>query len=118
MFVYAQDDDVGVRKLDSMYNYFVTQRNFNHRACLVCTMLGEENSTTRLCKYILRTTYDCWITVKLFQDAGSCGTGGLVPEVSDCPLYSIVSHSETSHICHWYLDSYKFLANIVAVPNI
>lgn len=77
VFVYAQDDEVGVRKLDSMYNYFVTQRNLDPRACLVCTMLGDDNSTTRLCKYILSVyliaTNDCWNTLELSRGADSCG---------------------------------------------
>jgi len=42
VFVYSQEDDFGVRKLDLMYNYFVTQPNLSPRACLVCAMHSDE----------------------------------------------------------------------------
>lgn len=49
VFVYSQEDDFGVRKLDLMYNYFVTQPNLSPRACLVCAMHSEEVNA-KLCK--------------------------------------------------------------------
>ncbi|KAB0792944.1 hypothetical protein PPYR_12564 [Photinus pyralis] len=42
VFVYSQEDDYGVRKLDLMYNYFVTQPNLSPRACLACAMQSDE----------------------------------------------------------------------------
>lgn len=44
VFVYNQDDEIGVRKLDYMYNYFVSQPNRSLKTCLVCSVQTEENN--------------------------------------------------------------------------
>ncbi|KAI4464672.1 drab5-related [Holotrichia oblita] len=39
-----QEDELGVRKLDYMYNYFVSQPNRSLKSCLVCCVQAEENN--------------------------------------------------------------------------
>ena len=50
VFIYNQEDDVGVHKLDHMYNYFVLQPNRSLRTCLVCGIQSEEVNA-KPCKY-------------------------------------------------------------------
>lgn len=38
VFVYSHDNDSDIEKLEMMYNYFINSRNFDHRACLVCSL--------------------------------------------------------------------------------
>ncbi|KAK9732152.1 hypothetical protein QE152_g13011 [Popillia japonica] len=44
VFIYSQEDELGVRKLDYMYNYFVSQPNRSLKSCLVCCVQAEENN--------------------------------------------------------------------------
>lgn len=50
VFIYNQEDEIGVRKLDHMYNYFVSQPNRSLKTCLVCAVQAEENNA-RLCGF-------------------------------------------------------------------
>lgn len=50
VFVYNSSDETSPRKLDYMFNYFVTQRNMSLRSCLVCCLGRPEN--IQLCKYM------------------------------------------------------------------
>ncbi|XP_022916785.1 intraflagellar transport protein 22 homolog [Onthophagus taurus] len=44
VFVYNEEDDIGAKKLDYMYNYFVSQPNRSLRTCLVCCVENEEKN--------------------------------------------------------------------------
>ncbi|GJQ85607.1 hypothetical protein Trydic_g20157 [Trypoxylus dichotomus] len=44
VFIYNQEDEIGVRKLDYLYNYFVAQPNRSLKTCLVCCVQAEENN--------------------------------------------------------------------------
>ncbi|XP_065161331.1 intraflagellar transport protein 22 homolog [Atheta coriaria] len=48
VFVSSGADENGVKGMDYMYNYFITQQNFSLRACLVCSLTNPESNTTKL----------------------------------------------------------------------
>lgn len=54
IFVYNPENDFEMRKLDLLYSYFVSSKNFNHRACLLCSYIANgamHNNNVKLSKW-------------------------------------------------------------------
>lgn len=49
VFVYSQNDNAGIKKLDYIYNFFVNKPNLSPRNCLLCAVAPTINNF-KLCK--------------------------------------------------------------------